>query len=351
MTYIPLLVPSVIVILLLYKSLVRIKIDKLLIFMITIIFSLITGLRDETAGYDTVNYVTLFNNILNFQDIFYGYMAWKGDYFFSFIAYIVKIFTNDYHIFLFFVSFFSISILNIGLYRLYKQINVNNIFILSSLFFMTYIPYLLFGNTIRQGLSISLVVLALSYFSSKYKFYFILFLASFSHKSAMLFFIFPLFESFLKTYKYKYLYLLLLGVGSKVLLIETLKHLPFIGDKIIYYSNNFIEFDNVLQVVMLLLVIVLMLNKYITREEIRNNLIFNYLFFVLTISILLIDYSKISGRFILYLMPILPFILFYSMNFYKQRKVLKICIVTILLIFGFISVFLGAVQHNILYKF
>lgn len=349
MIFEPLIIPTYISLALFFKYGSHNKInDKIFLFLLIFIFSLLSGCRDKTAGTDTITYIKMYDGLHNFYDIFFGYLSWKGAYFFSFIAYMSKYYIYDnYHIFLFTISCLSITFLIMGLYKIFSFYKIKHIFLYIVLFFMTYFPFLMYTNTIRQGLAISLVIYALSFLQrKKYLYYYILIiLAIFSHKSSIAFIFFPLFFNYNSTYKYLIIPIFLYVI--KYLIIKILIHIPFIGDKIIGYSHSFYEIKNIVIVASFSFMVYLVLNKHIMSKYIRENIIFNFFFFILIISILFIDIPKISGRFLIYAAPVLPYVLLNIFVFYKQRKEIKQLIILSFILLSYIIIFLPQVQINL----
>lgn len=346
MNYWLLLYPLLIIILVFLNQLSEGKLDKTLTWVLIIVFSLICGFRNFNSGYDTEGYINLFDNLNSLQDIFFGYMSWKGDYFFTLITLVLKKIGANGRYFLLILSFISVSILIKGLKKLFE--GNKDSFLLISLFYSTTIPFLLFGNVIRQGLAISLFLYGLSqYHANRKSYYLFLILSILSHKSALIFVLFQIFE--IVKWNFKYVKILLVGFGIKAFVIIGLLAIPFIRSKYFFYSNNFNEQENIFQILFFTLVVIFTLNKKLVSVQIENNLIFNYFFFVTITSLIFLEIPKISGRLFLWTAPILPYIFLRSFEHYKQHKALKYIFSTIVIIGSFWLMLSNQIQTNIQY--
>lgn len=347
MNYLFLLYPPFLFILMILNKLSHKKFEKTNIIFVSIVVSVIVGFRSLNAGNDTEIYIELFESINSFNDIFFGYMAWKGDYFFTLITFLIKRISHNPRFFLVAMGLFSTIILSNGLSRLYG--NHKQKFNLICLFYLTHIPFLLFGNVIRQGIAISLLVFGFSFYNSRKSiFYIFLFLSFFTHKSAIIFLLFPIFN--LIKGKSKYIIYLSFAFVLKSVMFIIITLIPFLNSKISFYQNNFLETENTLQVVLLTFLIILLLNKEIYSTRIKNDLIFNYCLFIIMMSFLFIDIPKISGRLFMWLVPVLPYILVNSFKGYKQEKVLKYSLIVISLIGSFAVMLSNQIQLNITYN-
>lgn len=162
------------------KGLSRYSIVGVVFILISSVLLLL--LRDPLAPADSANYLWMFNAQTNFNNIFNTY---HGNVFFSFTQYLgnlvglsAETFFITQTLFFYFLSF-------IGLRLIFQS---NKMFLMClSFFVLTSTFILLFTNVIRQGLALSLILLATGLFIRNYRFsaYFALLLAIFSHFSAI----------------------------------------------------------------------------------------------------------------------------------------------------------------------
>lgn len=338
--------PLFIVILLFVNRLSDGKYDKIYTYLLTAVLSVVCGFRNFDSGYDTESYIYLFENLNSYEDILNGYMSWKGDYFFTFLTFLSKMLSPNPRFFLVVVSFVSLLLITKGLKKLFES-NKDK-FLLICLFYCTPMVFLLFGNVIRQGLAVSLFIFGLSYYNTNRKiFYLFLLLAFLSHKSAIIFFLFPLYES-LKL-NYKYIKIFIIAIIIKTALFSIIIFIPFLKNKLFFYQENFIETENIIQIIVLTMVILIILNKRIFSKKIENDLIYNYFFFIVTISLMFFEFPKISGRLFLWISPILPYILIYSFRHYKHYKPFKYLTTTMLILLSFAAMMSNQIQNNLQY--
>lgn len=152
----------------------------IIIMLLSIIFLLI--LRDPLAPDDAENYISMYNQQSSFYNVFNTY---HGNVFFSFTQYIGNIIGLSAEKFIITQTLFFCLLTFVGLRLIFQS---NKMLLMSlSFFVLTSTFILLFTNVIRQGLALSLILLATGLFIRNYRFsaYFTLLLAIFSHFSAL----------------------------------------------------------------------------------------------------------------------------------------------------------------------
>ena len=180
------------------------------ILSILIVFGLILIIlitRDLLAPADIENYKYMYSKSDTFAQVFEIY---HKNYFFSFLMYLGNIFNMSYEIFFTALSILYLYIFYIGLKLIFKRpkyyILAIVLFSLSSTF------VLLFTNVIRQGLALSLLILAIGLILNNKKLlsYIVLLLAVFSHFSTLPIILFLWVARHLSDIKIKLRYIILL---------------------------------------------------------------------------------------------------------------------------------------------
>ena len=155
--------------------------------LVLLVLTLLIGLRTIESGPDTEAYRYFFESVnagkeLEFDDI--GFIG---------LAYFINAFTSDSKVFIIFVFLIQFLLIFLSL----QKLDVKNI----SLFIMTFVFLMpgfdLITNTIRQGLSITIGMLAITYYlRTKIKLSIVVFLCSMLvHTSSILFLFIFLFRS------------------------------------------------------------------------------------------------------------------------------------------------------------
>lgn len=155
---------------------------KILILLIFTVLFLFTGLRPELGGFDYQVYEQLYNQIPDLFNLKFNSNLMIYDLFYVILNSFVKIFTNEFSIYIIIYTFFTHIFL-------FKAINENSKQIFYSLFiyFSTY--YLWHNFTLlRQNVAIIIFWLSIKYIKeNKIKPYiFLILIATFFHKSAIL---------------------------------------------------------------------------------------------------------------------------------------------------------------------
>ena len=144
---------------------------------------LLLVLRDPLAPSDAGNYSRMYGVQTSFENIFHAY---HGNVFFSFLQFIGNILGLSAKQFSIVQSIFFYAVSLLGLRLIFES---NRMFLMSISFFsLTSTFILLFTNVVRQGLALSLIILAIGLFVKNNRFlgYFFSVLAIFSHFSALI---------------------------------------------------------------------------------------------------------------------------------------------------------------------
>ncbi|WP_163922325.1 EpsG family protein [Photobacterium sp. Alg240-V54] len=164
----------------------------LILTVISFILAIFIGTRGEFAGYDTINYVNVINNLSNISwyhissEVKNIIGAGYEPFFWLLSKFFYSIDNSSEFVF-FCVAFFSSVIFMLGMTNMESE-RIENLHGLSFLIFISTGSYFsLMSNTIRQGVSVSLFILSLSFFlkGRNYSFFFFFVLACLSHYSSI----------------------------------------------------------------------------------------------------------------------------------------------------------------------
>jgi hypothetical protein len=154
---------------------------KRALFLILIFISLLSGLRAYNIGNDTFAYYTFFNNIAYF-DFYYDL---RIEYGFRLFNYLIGSTFNNFSYLLIIYSF----MLYLSLGNFLIKLNLLNFFSILLIFLLVFIPI---GNTIRQAMAISFLLLGLKFLIYKPNYFYFSLIVLFSslfHLSAIIFFL------------------------------------------------------------------------------------------------------------------------------------------------------------------
>lgn len=193
-------------------------------FFVLVLFA---SIRNYSVGTDTGSYTSDFRNSLDSnyyifrQDLEYGYQL---------IEYFLLKFTHNYF-WLFFIS----SLIVVGSY-LYVFKKRSEDYLLSVFIFITFGFYLFYFNGLRQGLAMALVALATPYLIDKkfLKYLFIVIVASFFHKTALIMILFYFFIHLKIKFELKALFIFL---GSFLVSGTAVQYLGSINEKYSSYTE------------------------------------------------------------------------------------------------------------------
>lgn len=143
--------------------------------------SLFSGIRNYNVGTDSALYTRPFRypKPINIETISFSF---NGEFGYQLYSKILLLLTNNY----FWLFFLSALIIVFSYLSFIKKYSVNYLF--SIFLFITLGPYTLFFNVLRQGLAISIVLVAINYLLKRKPILFVIFiiLASSFHVSALL---------------------------------------------------------------------------------------------------------------------------------------------------------------------
>ncbi len=187
----------------LYKLGVDVKKNQWYLLSMFIVLTLFLGLRGNNVGLDMQNYHDFFDFCL-ISD--YGTITQYVNFEIGFklLSKTISLFTNNFSVYIFLLSTISM----IGVFFFIKE-NSKNYF--SSIYiFIAFSFYITFFCTIRQGIAISILLLAYNFLKgSKYvHFVFLVLLATLFHKTAIVFLLLIFFKKFPLKKKWVSIYLI-----------------------------------------------------------------------------------------------------------------------------------------------
>jgi len=311
------------------------------VFLHFLILSCFFGFREIVPFTDSYYYVQFFSEISSIKDLFYGVTSWKKDYvFFSislFSAHLVPIFGDKAHIFL--VSFISIGILLLTIYKFYKddpvRLTTHLIFVLVSTSFIA-----LYGNLIRQGLAISILLLSIFYYSRRKNLLSIIYflIAYYCHKSCIIFAAFPFILLVEKKIKKMYLaesifiiLLIIYAIGN--ISYSLIPEVGFISDKVAIYSGAISSSFNIKLISIVLIIFV----TFLLRKSPLDFLFYKFLIYVGILALIASPYELIANRILFYSFLPMPFLMTRIFYFFKQNQFSNfMLLVTTFIFFSFV---------------
>jgi len=335
-------------------SLTNKKIATLISYLSIVVFATMIGLRDIYHGSDTPTYVNYFNEYTTLYNLFEKFQD-KGDYLFFVFGWFVKQITPYPEVYIFILSFLSIVIFYVSYLKLFNDYSYQhkNILLYSS--FFTSSSLLLFGNVIRQGFSISLIVLAIYLFSIKRlkSGFFTLLCASLIHKAAFLFFIILPIVFIYNISTKKLLFTAGMSwIFMKINLLSMIvpENFFIIGSILSGYANSDFNVDN-LALKIIGLSISLIYFYFVTTKN--KEYYFNKLFkiYLLLYSFIVISYpfGKFCERLILYDSILLPILFFMTIKIFKQKTFMIFSYLIASLLYGMYVISHPAILSNIRY--
>ena len=301
-----------------YKNINRYFSNQFIVFMLFFCIYLILFTRDISSMYDMSTYSYLYENSINFSYIFEAY---HGNIFFTFLMYLGNFIGLDNNTFFMILPILYLSIFYKGLKLIFS--NQKYIILSFALFSISTTFILLFTNVIRQGLALSLLILAIGYIlhNKKNKGIFVLFLGVFSHFSIIPIIIFLFFAKYLQSKEIQLRYLLILPLLPVVgyLLLGYISSFGGLFTKIqafdVYGYKNNIVYLKVLILYLFLIIFYLYGKKYQKFNDFRYKYIFNIYLLSLSLVLFSLPVLLLSSRFLYYtsaLMPILISFIYYS---------------------------------------
>lgn len=215
------------------------KIKKEIVFLCAIVCTFLGGIRDK-VGTDWNQYYYFFTDNNTYNDFFYS--IYNFEYGYLWLNYLVKIISDQYTIFLLFFT---------GIICFFKYKTITKLSSLPLVIFLLNFSYYR-GDifSVRQSLAIAIVIFSVIYIYRKepLKFLLIVFIASFFHRTAIIFL--PAYWIYYRDFSIKWLLIVLLGalvIGSSGIIEYFIAH--FVGidvtllEKMIMYTeeqdNNF----------------------------------------------------------------------------------------------------------------
>ena len=295
---------------------------------LALVFTFVFFLRDITKVADMDLYL---NEIIFLKDnsILNSRLFWKGEYFYLLILKSVTFLPAKFG--LYSIVFFSLFIFLKSSFEIAKYFELNILFLLLCLF-TSLSFYMVFGNIIRQGIAISLIMLSYSYHLKKSIIKPIIFLimAFFTHISCVVLII-PFLLTRIKFSTRIFVLLVSLAV-SLFFIIE-----PYFILKINSYSM--VNSDITKDLIKLSTGVVVLIFAFFNRKVIDIIFLKSYSFIIL-ISIIFISVESIGSRLLIYSQILTPFIFAFILGNKKSLKnqttILTSCIsvVYFLLIFS-----------------
>ena len=318
------------------------------IISIFIVFGLILIIlitRDVLAPTDIGNYKYMYSKSDTFAQVFEIY---HKNYFFSFLMYIGNIFNMPCELFFRLLSILYLYIFYIGLKLIFKEpkyyILALVLFSLSSTF------VLLFTNVIRQGLALSLLILAIGLILNKKKLlsYIIIILAIFSHFGILPIVLFLWVAKYLSDVRIKlrYIILLLFLPILGTMLLNSFAQLGGLFNKIQSFAHK--DYNNNLVYIKVIILYIFIFIFYFYGKKLGNFKIyaFRYIFnlYLLIISLVLftLPVLLLSSRFLYFASGLMPILL--SFIFYSNRNLVNIKIRYLLFVTG--AIFYGLAIYN-----
>lgn len=317
------------------KKVISIFLFILLIVILSLAFSYREYFFNETIGNDYYSYKKWFETI-NFQNLLLSYKNFG----FNLLIAIVKLFSSDFHIFLFFCSL----IIN-GLTLLFIKDNSSDfsfaVFIYVCMFYFSSL------NIMRQWLACAIFLYSFKYIFEKkaIKYYILIFISSLFHDSAILLFILYIILNFKSEFWKKELLLILIGIimfvyyNEIVLLILTFTENIGLGYLTKYgYIDPTFEIGNYTSFIILLLLLAIL-----NLKTLRGKTVYKEKQYIVLVSLSLIFsllkttnliFARISVYFFSFLIITLPLV---TDIFQKRSRILVKLFICSLLLFSFIN--------------
>lgn len=292
------------------------------VFFILVSSILLLVLRDPLAPVDAGNYLRMYHSQTSLDNIFNAY---HGNVFFSFTQYVGNLVGLSAEQFFITQTLFFYLLSFVGLRLIFQS---NKMFLMSlSFFVLTSTFILLFTNVIRQGLALSLILLATGLFIRNYRFsaYFALLLAIFSHFSALVILGIVLLVRNVRI-KNKYILLLILMLPFVPIVsqffITNMASIGGVFQKIGSYANK--DYSNTLVYIKVLilyfsLIVFYLMGIYKGAFEDRNYFFIFKLYLLIVIFVMFtLPVLLLSSRYLYYASALLPilytFVLFQRPN-------------------------------------
>lgn len=319
------------------------KYKKFYLCCLIIIFSLVYGLRDFRIGVDTKEYLSRYNLMSGNKDPLFALLTNALHYFLQ----------GNKQLYLLSIAFLTNVTLGAAIYRLLDK-NIERTILAYLLTVM--LPYVILSNVniIRQGLSVSFILLSLSYIDKKKISFFIFAIISIGlHKMMVIFWLIFLTIYFFKI-KPKYLFYL-------SLIVCIVLKFPFVIDILENFKWNFyieklllhispISINNIIKIIFYYLNFCLLI--WIGRKNDKGNNILQSLYLTMLLASAIFSFSELySMRFLIALEFILPmyYLIVLPLDFKIKKIKLNSYVILSSLCYAylFISLFLNALTTDL----
>lgn len=292
------------------------------------LLSLLAAVRDISIGTDVALYVKpIFDLCVQYGNFDVASLIYGVESGYLLLNYVVSFFTNDFSTFLFIIQVIVLGFSYFGIKKLYPK-NYAMIYIL---FILLY--YNMSLNVVRQSIALALSLYSLYFlFNEKYKrFFFILILASFFHKSVFIvvivYFVYLLLIK-MKMNKY-FLSIAILAFGFILFLffpqiIKFMVSIHLISPNYLYYLTNYISSTlsfNVIEVLfdLFIIVIYILFAKVYYKNDKKSSLYFIMVVIDLAFMIICSKYASVYRMGLYFRVP--AWIYFFSnLNYIFAKK-------------------------------
>lgn len=290
--------------------------DSILFYVFVISYILISGFRDMIGGFDMYIYGEVFEttkeNILSYKSFEKGFE----------IYFVILKNISDNRSFMFFFTALIMSFLHFKAIKNLSPLIYFSLFIFFCKFFLMSFVYL------RQGLAMGIIWLAIpSIQDKKYiKFFALVFIAYFLHKSSLVFF--PLF--FLGNIKAKNLQILLFSILLIIITVSPLGNELTVffsesieDEKLARYSNeaSVFNFFYLIEVILLTILALSYRNEFYKSKE--TTVIFNgFLGYILVVILGLTNatFVRFSWYYLIFVVIALPYMYTFMFNIKEQQS-------------------------------
>lgn len=309
-----------------YKGIKKTVPSSIITIFIFVFIILLLMLRDINAPSDMVNYSWMYEQASIFEKAVTQY---HGNVFFSFLMYLGNELSLDKEVYFYLLSILFLISYSVGLKLIFKD---NKHYLLALSFFAISSTFiLLFTNVIRQGLALSLLVLAIGLILNKKKVLsgIVLILAMFSHFSILPIVAFFIMARYLLD-KNKLIFVLILTLPLLPIFGNFLLSLfAFLGglfNKIESFGEK--DYNNTLVYIKVILLYASAVLYYIygKKYQLFDNTNFKYIFIVFLLILALIFFTLpvllLSSRFLYYASGLMPIL--FAFIFYSKRNIINI---------------------------
>jgi hypothetical protein len=318
MQYYLVLVSIIIIQYIVFKVLFRENYKYLFLVVTGIELALIAGLRSVSVGRDSVEYCSIFYDVLNTQSIF----LLKSHMEKTFLVYVQMLtYLFNSHISLFLVTAFLVVFSNIRLIWKYSEIPLLSVLIYISAVSFGY--YVLSMSFLRQALAIAISFFAFDAVLKRkpLKFICLIILAMAFHKSAVvLLILYPI-----SKIKFKLLFVFL-GIAIVPIIIFSVQHIQFFFSSYLFWDLKFDSHLNLNFIIKMLFSFSILIFVYFsTRKHLNNNVYLNTLCWIMLFAFI-VEIIPLTSAKMLFFNRVLYFASFYiiaiptAIKFVNDRK-------------------------------